>query len=651
MKTKALRAAAILSLLLPMVFPGDPLSAQGAEQYRFNLDFGNRWISDLSGSRDLFRSHLNLGEGIKLFGGEIGFSMPRDRNFFMDRFEYRMHNWGGEPYNTAELRAEKEGVYQFRFDYKNVQYFNAVPSFANPLFAEGNLETQNKFDSSIRTVGFELTLRPGHRISPFVHYFRSTQEGLIRTTVAADGDEFVVGADLDLNSNDLEAGVSLTFDQFSLLLSQAFRWYSDSTEQVASGFQEGNLAGRLLGREITLEEYSGRNDFDGTTPYSNVVAVFRPHRTLLLRGKASYSNADLNNNFAEAIRGNFFALSPTFAFFSAGNTETVGDVQRPSLFLDFSAEWQPHRRFGVIERFSTRRYHVSSSLFRSETLFDVDPLLGPGPLDRLDSTDLLGFFQSVEQDTQEITGLFYVKPGLVLRGGHRYVRKELKLERRDNRLELDQNVLLLGGSYQFSMRNRISADFELGRSDQGLFRLDPVDFHRLRIRGRLSPMESLQFDGSISFFDHDNNVQDIDLSSDSRTYNIQFHYQPSRLVSITGQYERVDYHSDLLFVIPQTFTVDRSFFRERGDFGSLYFSFRLVRDAKVSLGYSVWGNVGSFPQTFHQPTATVEVPIESRVTAYARYNYYGYNEKVALFPQDYRVHMAVFGFRINLTEF
>ena len=61
-----------------------------------------------------------------------------------------MNSWGGEPYNTARVRAVKAGIYELRFDYQNVAYFNSVPFFANPLFEQGNLESQHQFDISQR---------------------------------------------------------------------------------------------------------------------------------------------------------------------------------------------------------------------------------------------------------------------------------------------------------------------------------------------------------------------------------------------------------------------------------------------------------------------------------------------------------------------
>jgi len=195
------------------------------EQYRLSLDFGNRWKAGFSGNENLYRSQLDLGKGPKLFSGELSIFAPNNSNRFFDRLELRMNSWGGEPYNTARVRAVKRGIYELRFDYQNVAYFNSVPFFANPLFEQGNLESQHQYDISQRFARVELTLRPGKRVSPFVAYQRTSRQGPALTTLRADGDEFLTREDVDTHSDDLNFGVNFTTSQFSLRLEQGFRWY------------------------------------------------------------------------------------------------------------------------------------------------------------------------------------------------------------------------------------------------------------------------------------------------------------------------------------------------------------------------------------------------------------------------------------------
>src|SRR5215471_13476883 len=120
--------------------------APSADQwFSGSIDFGYRWVTNINGSVPEYRSVVNLGEGPKLFGLDFTVLDPKKRWF--DRLDARAYNWGGEPYNTAHLGAVKREVYDFRFDYQNIAYFNAVPSFANP-FAPGGFD-QQAFDTHL----------------------------------------------------------------------------------------------------------------------------------------------------------------------------------------------------------------------------------------------------------------------------------------------------------------------------------------------------------------------------------------------------------------------------------------------------------------------------------------------------------------------
>ncbi|MBI2821582.1 MAG: hypothetical protein HYX74_05105 [Acidobacteria bacterium] len=617
------------------------------EQVRFMLDFGTRWQGDLRGSSDLYRSQLDYGEGPKLFAGNLFIAAPPGANRFVDRFELRMNSWGGEPYNTAQLRAVKAGVYELRFDYQNARYFNAIPSFANPFFGEGNLQTQHKYDISQRVARLQLTLWPQKRIAPFLAYQHSARQGPVRTTLAADGqDEFLLRSDVETGSQDFQFGANVRLSKFSLLLEQGFRWYHDDTRLEASGLQTGNSTRRIFGRDITLESYRGITGASATVPFSTGVAAYQPAEWLSLRGKVTYSNADLDSDFSEQFAGTLFSL-PLATFYKGGSRETSGTAQQPNLFGDFSVEWRPVERFQIVERLSIRRFHISGSALADATLLQAEPLLEQGILERLQTSTPYHTFLSMDLDTQELQGFVYVTPRLMLRLGHRRERKEVKI---DQRLKLHRNVLISGFAYDFSARNSIAGEYEFGHTDQPVLRTDTVDFRRVRLRGRLSPAESLQVRGNFTLFDNDADPQAIDFKWRSRNYSLQLDYTPVRRVSLSVEYERSSIQSNILFIIPQIFLPGRSIYRERGDYAGLFLSLLLPAKATLSMGYSLLGTVGNFPLNYHQPSASLEVPLGERLVAYGRWNFYDYNEKLSLFPQDYGIHLAVFGLRLTLDK-
>lgn len=615
-------------------------------EYRLELDFGYRWKINLEGSEDLYRTQVNLGAGPKLFGGTLFYAPGAGEEKFFDRLELHLNSWGGEPYNTARVRAEKSGVYELHFRYQNLRYFSSIPSFANPKFELGSLQTQHKQDNALRTVSLEMTFRPGKKWTPYFSYQRSARRGYLRTTLAADWDEFVLESDLDLHSNDLRGGLMYRLPCFSLLLEQGARWYRDRTPYGSDEPQSGNSDRPLFGRDIYLDGYEGRREIDtGAIPYTTVSATYEPAPMLTLRGRATYSMADVRSGFFETYSGNFFSFPALRAFYRGADNRSEGRATSPNLLVDFSAELEPVEWLKVVERFRTQRMHTAGSSLSQLIFQEVDPVLQPGTIDRLEVLVPFESRMAVDLNIQELEGQFSLTRELMLRVGHRYESKELKL---GEAFPWKRHVLVLGGSYQLSRRDRIAVDYELGRTDQAIYRTDAVDFHRLRIRGRYSPFESLELSGSLRLFDHDNDV--IAYTSRNRGYTLQFSYAPAPRWSLGGQWTHSDLETEIPYVVPQDLSLETFAFRERGNYGNLFISLGLVRNARLNLGYSVWGNTGNFPVNSHQPFAKLEVPLGERLVAYGQWNYYGYNEKLNLYPQDYRVHLAVFGFRVALGK-
>ncbi len=93
-----------------------------------------------------------LGSGPKLVGADLTFVDPSKKLF--DTLDLSLHNWGGDPYNTLRVNARKQGIYNILADYRNMTYFNNLPSFANPLLVQGNLISQRAFDTQRRYANF-----------------------------------------------------------------------------------------------------------------------------------------------------------------------------------------------------------------------------------------------------------------------------------------------------------------------------------------------------------------------------------------------------------------------------------------------------------------------------------------------------------------
>jgi hypothetical protein len=632
------------------------------DELRLNLDFGYRWKMGFRGSEDLYRSQLDLGQGPKLFSGDLFFAPAPGSNRLLDRLELNLGSWGGEPYNTARFRMMKNGLYDLDFNYQNVSFFNSIPTFANPLIEKGSLLSQHREDSSLRTAGVELRLFPGATWTPIFAYQRTSRFGRVNTTFSGDWDEFELNKELDFSSDDLRLGLLYQRSNFSAQIEQGGRWYRDLSRFTSPGFQEGNSSRPYLGRDIYLDRYAGNQDVKSRIiPYSTLRLTYTPLNNVVLQGRASYSQADFRTRFYEDLAGNFFSYPALKASYTGREDDVSGRFKSPNLLVDLSGQWLPVSRVRIVERFQARRSHLSGSRSSSLTLYDVDPALSIKTYDQLDLQSVWETLYGQDYDRQQLEGIVAVTPELDLRVGHRYEKRsfELALSGVDELIgssplfgrrsyEASRNVLIVGGAYRFSGRNRLSVDYEHGITDQPIFRTSVTDFDRLKIQGRFSPSETLEFNGLVSLFDNQEEV--IDYNSENRSYSLQFNYRPFHRVGFSGQWDRTDWNTRIPYLAPQSLTWDLFRFEEQANYGNLFVDLTLVRNSRLSLGYSVWGNTGTFPVNFHQPVARLEIPFGERLAAYGQWNYYDYNEKVRFYPQDYRTHLATFGLRVSIDK-
>ena len=93
------------------------------EALNVQTDLGYRFITGEHGSTNAYRSVINLGEGPRVLGFQA--SAPG--------FRLMGSNWG-DPFNTLMGQAEKKNLFRLSFQYRNLAYFDALPSFANTQF-------------------------------------------------------------------------------------------------------------------------------------------------------------------------------------------------------------------------------------------------------------------------------------------------------------------------------------------------------------------------------------------------------------------------------------------------------------------------------------------------------------------------------------
>jgi hypothetical protein len=618
------------------------------------LDLGYRWTSGLRGSEDLYRSLVNLGEGPKLFGVNLNMNSPLGSNRYVDRLQLNASAWGGDPYNTLRLYAEKTGGYQFSFDYRKVNYFNFIPSFANPLLSQGILIGQHSFDSTRRSMDFELTLRPGARVSPFLAYSRNSGFGPGITTFTAEGNEFAINNHLQDSSDYYRGGVVFNLPKVNLTLEQGVLTFKDDQRIFQTdGANRGNRTAPLLGENIVLNQLDENYHVRGRTPVSRVQITATPWERLTVAGRFVYSQPDLNFDYDRRAAGNFLSFD-VLRIFTGELANGSADANRPHILGNLSVEFRPHQRLSILETLVTDRFHIASSSSLGRSLTGTRPLGGPPDPDNtfsVSSFDASRFAVNLNQN--QVESVVTLTPRLSFRGGYRYMWSDTQLqslleEEDAQSINLHRHVGLAGFSFRLPRKADLSLDFEAGRGNRVYSRTDVLDYRKVRLRGRYHPWEFFAVSGSFSLLDHENQRSDLGYNFQNRGYSLSLSLTPAggRRVAASLDYSRADLTSDILFIIPQLLTNDRSLYVEDSHFGGVNLDLRIVRDVRLNLGYAVVSTTGSRPLNYHQPRAGIAIPLNKRIALTSEWRYYGYNERGFAF-EDFHNHLITAGLRFS----
>jgi hypothetical protein len=617
----------------------------GAYQGRGEIEIGYRWVT-VAGNRDMYRSMINLGEGPKLLRSDISLRAGYGAGVLFDRLDFSMYGWGGDPHNSMRLNLGRSDAYELRATYRHLNYFNFIPSYANPLLAAGILFGQHSLDVSYRNADVELRLFPNRRIRPFVGYARSSGSGPGFSTVGVTANEFLLRRNWRYSSDEYRGGIELDMPRWNLTLEQGYRRLRNDSGAAAAGPAAGNNALPFIGQKIVLDSLARSYRERTGVPVSRIVAGIRPFDRLRLTGRYVYSMADADAAMTELSSGNFVSLEERIIYAAAGDAFT-GRATKPMHRGNLVAEFSPLRRLTILNDFDTRRFHVSGDAVLATTFLGVRSLAGPGggteaerkvtgrPSARLD-------YRQVRNQTEADYDL---GSGIVVRAGYRYTLIEADLidgdegGRGSRSGRSAKDTALVGMYYRPGRWLHLSFAHESNRTDRPLTRTDLHDYGQSDLDLRLGPWKNLSLQGRVSILSNRNPAPDTLLDSQYRSYALGLDYAWGERLHLNLDYGRTRMSSDTGIRIPQTLAPDFSFYREQTDGIGGSFGIDLYRGMRVDFGYRGILSTGALPLNYHQPYAEILIPARKHFAWKASWQYYGYNEKGAGF-QDYRGHLV-----------
>ena len=613
-----------------------------------SIDLGYRFRSDVGGSFDAYRSVVNLFQGPRLFGTDFTIIDPKKRLF--DRIDVRGSDWGGDPYNTVHVNATKQGLYDFNFDYRNIAYFNFLPSFADPLLGTGILLDERSFDTRRRMSDFQLDLFPGKRIIPYLAYGRDSGTGNGITTFETDSNSYPVANNMFDKTDNFRGGVRLEFNRFHLTLEQGGTTLRDDQDIYTSTPGIGNRSTLLLGQQLELTSLQQAYGITGNSVYTRGLFTANPVSWADLYGQFLYSRPETNVNYTQYNTGNFALLS-SLLFYTGEQALGFAEAKQPHTTGSFGFEVRPLKRVRVIESWMTDRLHTAAAGLLTDMILEPASAAQTNPV-ALASLLVMNYNQQQTEVLVDVTRM------LTLRGGYRYVWGNAEapapvlagggLESSD----LRQNVGLAGIGFRTGQKLSANVDYEGASTDHAYFRTSLYNYQKMRARARYQVAPALALQASFSLLDNQNPSPGINYDFLSRQNSLSVMWTPGggKRVSILGEYTRSTLRSDINYLIPQLLSPALSFYRDNAHMANAIIDLALPGygglTPRLAFGGSLFISSGSRPSSYYQPLARLSVPLHKNISWNSEYRYYGYGE---LFYQyeGFRAHILQTGIRLS----
>ena len=621
----------------------------GESSFTGSVDFGYRWVDFKGGSFPTYRSIVNLGEGVKLFGADFTFQDPKKRLF--DRLDVRANNWGGDPYNTVSVSARKAGLYDLRADYRNIVYYNFLPSFADPTVGLGVFLDQRSYDIHRRTTDIQLDLFPGRRIIPYLGYGRNSNAGRGITTFVTNANEYPVTNQLRDAMDNYRGGVRLEMTRWHLTLEQGGTVLKDDQHVYTADRNLGNRTTPYFTQTLSLNTLQQAYGVRGHSIYSKALATASPFTWLNLYGQFLYSQPQNDIRYSQNNAGLFANANPLL-FFTAQQDLFSGVAKMPHTSGSAGAELRPFRRLRIVEAWMTDRLHNSASSFLTEQLLLSGGAGTQTPLP-------LGFANLLvmNYNQQQVDAFYDVTKKITLRGGHRYVWGDSivppsSLTPAGERGEERRQVGLAGLAVHTGGKFSANVDFEGASASRSYFRTSLNDYQLLRARARYQAFTTLSFAANFSYLNNENPDRAIDYKYLSRSNTLSAFWTPGggKRASVIAEYTRSSLRSDIGYLNPSLLSPERSLYRDNAHVVNGLLDVALPSygglTPRLSFGGAFFLSSGSRPTRFYQPVGRLALPLHKHVSWVTEWRWYGYGEPFYLY-EAFRAHLFTTGMRIT----
>ncbi len=626
---------------------GNPTRGENAGNYNVvqSWELGYRF-SEVGGNEGEYRSDVNYGNGIRLLGSSLTVNSKNGHGKYFDELVLTTQGLGNDPYESVNLRVQKNRIYRYDLNWRQNDYFNPG------LVVAGGAHFEN---TTYRWQDHDLTLFPQGKYRVFLGYSRTTQSGPALSTEQlfnSTGDAVPLFSDIRQQFNSYKLGGEIEFHHWYLNVLRRWEFYKEDTPF--------SLAGPTVAGLTTVTSYTKAQPYHGSTP-GWLVNLNTNRHWFAFNGRFTYANG--NRNFAQnqlAIGLDRFGNNQNQQVIVAGN------ASRPVITGDASISIFATSKLSVVNNSS-----VSSVRISGNNIFDQ--------IDFATLTDQLLNFQylGIRLFTNATNARYQFSRKFSAYAGYHYANRLINSTagETDPTTPFDYTVYkqtnnlqagVIGFNWNPTAPLRIHVEGEVGQNDNPFTIVSEKNYHAIsaKIQYRL---KNLQLSGDYRENYNNNSVTLTSYSSHARSYSGNGSWSPRPWVSVDASYSKL--HLDTLGGLaffagsPRAtrITGQYSVYLSNINAGTLVARFGLRKRADLFVGYSINRDPGdgraantgptdpvgallysvqTFPLTFQSPSARLSVRLREKIRLNFGYQYYGYREQFGLFGanENYRAN-------------
>jgi hypothetical protein len=613
-----MRSERIAAFLLGAVLLLAPTGASG-QAIPLDLEIGYRFV-DVDGNRDMYRSQINDREGILL--RSLTFATGTIGGSFVDSLRVDAFDLGAGPAGRFRLEAGKTGLYRLRLDYRRMEFFSALPAFANPLLDRGIIPGQHTYDRTRHLLDAEVEILPNGVLSPIVGYSLNRYEGPARTTYDVGGDEFRLSSDLEDTEQEARIGVAFRTDNFSGRIVQGWRQFRETEHlTLAPGEGAGNNPGPVLGTPVSLTDFERDSRVKTNVPVTTAFLTGRFAGRVRIAAGYLRANGETHAAETEDLTGNLVSFQ--ISRFFHGLSEPISSRAR-------NEQWRGHGRveFEVADGMDlsagyTQRHRELDGFALISSLF-LDTLTFSGQ-DPRDLQRLIEANTALEKTEKIFDASFDARSlgPVALRVGYEQNDQDVRVTPDPEEIvvpggqggDFDRRIRSWTASANFRSGGiTLGADYRSDHADDAIVRIDYIDRDRYRVRAGWSLGERIRLSANGEQVDVSNDEPGIGFDGRIRQYGGDLEGVPWKPLTLRFSASRFEARSAIPIRQPQDFSVITSRHREDGTWleGGAALAFARFR---LEGAVGRLENEGTFPFTIDRARARAEFDWNAKLTS------------------------------------